>query len=242
MNSVNTTQAEDDVLATTLEPSDVPQRLANGTKRLLGETNPKALIIGTHPMMDYNVGNLLLWNENFKRENRTTVVDTPENVLDHLRLLAHQYYRRFDLALAAYDTHHFNPEQLQDVMALLQMLTHGSAVIMDYAIAGEEHQKVLHMAARKIDRKVLQKTGGPEGWMRSHGVFTQRSFRQAMKGPGWKSAEHFRVSDFGAGFIGSSDFSQAEMSEMVQTALMTREKTVDILAATRGHNHESTAI
>jgi hypothetical protein len=230
MGLVNSFEQRADVVIARHIPSDIPQRLANGTKRLLGEERPRALTIGTHPTMDYNVGNLLLWDESFPREIRESIVDSPSEVLERLRELARTQYKQFDVVLAAYDTHHFNSEQLADVLELTQILSRGSVVAMDYAIADVPHDEAIDVAQRKIDRKVLRTLGGPEAWVRSHRIFSEQSFHDAMQKPGWKSAQKFRLSDFGAGFIGSTVFSQSEMNVLTMNALVTRKNAINILS------------
>jgi hypothetical protein len=219
---VNSPQQQEGIIIARHIPSDVPQRLANGTKKILDEDHPRALTIGTHTRMDYNVGNILLWNENFPRELRTSIVDTPQEVLIRLRDLAREKYKQFDIVLSAYETHHFSPEQLDDVIELSQRLSRGSVIAMDYAIADAPYAEAVDLARRKIDQKILRAIGGPEGWVQSHSVFSEKSFHDAMEKPEWRSAQKFRLQNFGAGFIGSTELSQAEMNALTTNALLTR--------------------
>lgn len=237
MNFVNGPY-ERDVIKSSYIPIDVPHRLANETMKITGDRNPRTLIIGTHPTMEYNVGDVLLWNTE-KLRSRDIVIDEPANVVDRLRMMVHQQYRQYSFVLAAYETHHFNPDQLHDALELLRMMSHGSVVVMDYAIDREPKDKVLDMARRKIDADMLKRVGGVDAWVQGHSVYTPTSFANAMEEADWSSMAHFSLPEFGVGFVGSSEFSDDEMQSLAHEALRIRSNAFDILASPHDDNRTS---
>lgn len=217
-----------DVLNSSVSASEAIYGIASETRKTLGGGTLEALVIGTHPYMGPAVGERLIRSAAFP-ERCTTIIDTPQQVIERLRQLIHVRYREFDIIIAAFELHHVDSRDFRECMELLQWLCHGTVLVTDFAVKDAPANAVVDMARRKIDRDQLRLNQGPGGWHNNHKIFTEASFYASMDGD-WKSENRFRLPDFGVGFAASNDFTQAELQTCVSKALSSNSHTADILS------------
>ena len=203
---------------------------ATETRKLLDEAYPKTLIIGTHPTMKDAIGKRMLRSSEFSESEMEEVIGSSADVRDRLEAMIHSHYRQYAIVIAAYESHHFDPVDRDEILNLMEMLSHGTVIVTDFALAMASEEEAFEMAHRKIDKGQLSLFGGERPSLSSDRVYTPGSFFDQMNEPAWHSASKFELDDFGVGFVGSSMFNTHEMSEITMSALSVRNHTLEILA------------
>ena len=206
--SVNTTKAVSSVLFD----------LASRTQELLGDGNPTSLIIGTHPHIPLT-GDGMLSSLTFKERDRTRIVDTPMDVLDRLRHLVTKNYRKYACVMAAFETHHFEPRYREDLMDVLEKLSHGTVIMADYSLAGVDKERAHRVTQSSVEMKQQEISGGFDRWLPSHAVFTPKSFLETARQADWSSFQGFTVPHHKVGMIASATLSPGELQYITEPVL-----------------------
>lgn len=204
---------------TTKAISSVLFDLASRTQELLGDQSPRSLIIGTHPDIPLT-GDGMLSSLTFKEQNRTRIVDTPLDVLDRLRHLVTQNYRRYACVMAAFETHHFEPRFREDLMDLLEKLSHGTVIMADYSLAGVDTERAYRETQSTVEIKQQKISGGFEKWLPSHAVFTPHSFLETARQADWSSFQGFTVPHHKVGMIASPTLTHSELRYISEPVLL----------------------
>lgn len=216
----------DHELKSPVNPSCSMYGLASATRKMLNEDQTDTLVIGTHPTMRRAIGTRLLGSAEFPEKSITEVVGNPDNVMNRLRQMRLWDQRRFGIVLAAYESHHIPPQNREEFVELMESLSHGTVIVADYAVALEDPEEVIPMAARKIDREQLALLGGAAQWFETHQAYTPETFFSTMQEADWSAEARFLLNDFGVGFVGSSTICSAEMMAIVAKALSVRSHTL----------------
>lgn len=169
--------------------SIIMSALLKSTQDAVASKTPEALVIGTHTKIPL-LGEGLLQSE-YPHALRKSVVDSPPEVLDRLRVMVHHLYRRFTVVVAAFELHHFHGQALEDALNLLQMLSRGTVVIGDYTLGGTDAESMREGLQSRSEVLQQEIYGGYREWFQSHNVFTPRSFAASMNIPAWKSFHTF---------------------------------------------------
>ncbi len=214
------------VINTGLPASSTLFDLSLRTQDLLEEKHPQSLIIGTHPKIPL-VGDGLLSSSRFEEAGRTRIVDSPKEVLERLRMLVHQHYRRYACVMAAFEFHHFKGRDLSDFTELLQMLSHGTVIMADYTLAGIHSEVARQETQSRVE--VIQQGiyGGFEKWFNDHTVFSTQGFLDTAKDADWKSFTGFTMPNHKTGAIASSSLSQAELTLITNEAIPSARNSLD---------------
>ena len=192
--------------------------LASKTYDVLGERHPRSLIVGTHPDIPL-VGDGMLPSTKFQETDRTRIVDTPLEVLDRLRTLAHQNYRSFACVMAAFEFHHFRGRDRKDFIDLLQMMSHGTVIMADYSLSGVNKELVRKQATSRVEVIQQEIYRGFEPWLADHAVFTPESFLVSVGDSDWASSQGFTMPQNKVGMIASPTMSEHELEQIYKPSL-----------------------
>ncbi len=196
--------------------SDGFYKLSAATGQFLGSKDNEALLIGTHTKIPF-AGDAML-SERFPYESRERIVDSPINVRDRLRMHVHQNLRRYALVIAAFELHHFDRRDMQDVLELMQMLSHGAVIAGDYAFRRESPESMEPHTKSALELRQRQLYGSYDAWFNSHAVFTPHELDEDIRKPGWKSVESFEFANRQVGAIGSMTLHPSDLQTIVTSA------------------------
>lgn len=196
--------------------SDGFYKLSAAAARHFGPHDDESLLIGTHTNIPF-AGSAML-SERFSENHREIVVDSPKDVLARLRILAQHNVQQFACVIAAFELHHFDRRDMQDVLELAQLLSHGVVLTGDYAYRGLAPETVQPHAQSGMERLQQKIYGSYDAWFKSHAIFRPDDLDEEIREPGWKSIETFRFANNQVGAIGSMTMSSADLQTIVTSA------------------------
>lgn len=196
--------------------SDGFYKLSAATGKFLGSKDNEALLIGTHTKIPF-AGDAML-SERFPYESRERIVDSPINVRDRLRMHVHQNLRRYALVIAAFELHHFEQRDVQDLLELAKLLSHGVVLTGDYAYRGLDPTAMFPHAQAATERLQHKFYGSYDKWFKSHAVFRPGDLDADIRDQDWTSIETFQFANSQVGAIGSPTLDDLELSRIVTSA------------------------
>lgn len=196
--------------------SDAFYKLSAAAARHFGPSDNESLLIGTHTNIPF-AGDVML-SERFLQNERERIVDTPKDVLARLRMLVQNNVRRFACVIAAFELHHFETRDMQDLLELAHLLSHGIVLTGDYAYRGLDPAAVFPHAQAATERLQHRLYGSYDNWFRSHAVFRPGDLDADIREQNWKSIQTFQFANNQVGAIGSMTLDEEDLGHIVTSA------------------------